>query len=244
MAAEVQFKIVADAAQAQEQTKGLKQQLREATKEAQLLAAAGKENTTEYVNARNSVAQLQDKMRDFNDELKALDPGAKFQAIAGVTSSVAGGFAAAQGAMALFGAESENVEKALLKVQAAMAIAQGLDQVRELGKYMNLAKLAINGAGESLGRMRTAMIATGVGAFAIAVGAIVANWEEFRKVLIETFPSMQGVIDFFDNFKKIAMGSLKADVEGLKVIGESILKVFQGDIGGAIDAAKSFGTRI
>lgn len=150
MAKEVSLKIVADASKATEATKGLKQQLREATKEAQNLAAAGDTQSEAYINARNRLAELQDQMRDFNDELKALDPGAKFQTIANVATGIAGGFQAAQGAMALFGKESEDVQKALLKVQAATALAQGIDQVRELGKYWDLAKIAIGNGTKNL----------------------------------------------------------------------------------------------
>ena len=43
----------------------------------------------------------------------------------------AGAFAGIQGAMALAGVESENVEKALLKVQSAMAITEGIKSIRE-----------------------------------------------------------------------------------------------------------------
>ena len=48
-------------------------------------------------------------------------------ALGGITS----GFELAQGAMGAMGAESERVEEALLKVQSAMAIAQGVQGIKE-----------------------------------------------------------------------------------------------------------------
>ena len=48
-------------------------------------------------------------------------------ALNGATS----GFAATQGAMALFGSENEALEESLLKVQSAMAISQGLQGIKE-----------------------------------------------------------------------------------------------------------------
>lgn len=48
-------------------------------------------------------------------------------ALMGITST----FAIAQGAMGIFGAESENVEKALLKVQSAVALLQGFKELKE-----------------------------------------------------------------------------------------------------------------
>lgn len=181
MAKEVSLKIVADASKATEATKGLKQQLKEATKEAQLLAAAGDTTSEAYIAARNKLAELQDQMRDFNDELKALDPGAKFQTIANVATGIAGGFQAAQGAMALFGKESEDVEKALLKVQAATALAQGIDQARELGKYWDLAKIAISNGAKNL--------LTYIG---VVEGATVA--QNILNVATKAFQALQGPI--------------------------------------------------
>ena len=63
-------------------------------------------------------------------------------ALTGVTS----GFAATQGAMALFGSENQALEKSLLKVQAALAIQQGVDGLRtsykELGGATGIATKA------------------------------------------------------------------------------------------------------
>jgi hypothetical protein len=63
-------------------------------------------------------------------------------ALNGVTS----GFAATQGAMALFGSENEALEKTLVKVQAALAIQQGVDGLRnsykELGGKTGIATKA------------------------------------------------------------------------------------------------------
>jgi hypothetical protein len=166
MAKEVSLKIVADASKATQEAQNLKKELREATREAQALAAAGKIDTDEYINARNRVAELKDQLRDFNEEIAALDPGKKFQTIAGAASGLAGGFQAAQGAMALFGAESKNVEAALLKVQAATALAQGIDQVREFGKMWDLAKVAIGDSAKKLltyiGVVEGASVATNI----------------------------------------------------------------------------------
>jgi hypothetical protein len=223
---------------------GLKQQLREAVKEAQSLVAAGDTSSKSYKEATKRVAELKDQLKDFNEEVKALDPGEKFQTIAGISASIAGGFQAAQGAMALFGAESKDVEKALLKVQAATALAQGIDQVREFGKYFNLAKAAIGDSIKSLFTLRGALLATGVGAFAVAIGAIVTNWKEFVSYIDKTFPALGGIEKLFDRIKKVAFGTLSSIVEGFKVVGEVIGNVFTGEFEKAIDTAGTFGSRV
>jgi hypothetical protein len=53
------------------------------------------------------------------------------QKLGGSIGGLAGGFELAQGAMGAFGVESAKVEEALLKVNSAMAIAQGVQSVKE-----------------------------------------------------------------------------------------------------------------
>src|SRR3990170_1252356 len=121
--------------------KTLKQQLKEAVKEAQLLSAQFGESSKEAFAAQKKVANLKEEISDFGDRINALNPEAKFAAVSKVASGIAGGFAAAQGAMALFGAESEDVQKALLKVQAALALSQGLNEIKGLGDAFKNFKL-------------------------------------------------------------------------------------------------------
>lgn len=241
---EISLKIVADADNAAKVTKSLKDELREAKKIAQDLLNENKSNTQAYVDARNKVAELQDKMRDFNDELKALDPGNRFQAISGVAAGVAGGIQAAAGAMALFGKETEDVQKILQQVQGATALAQGVDQVRELGKYFDLAKIAVKDGIAQMNKLKVALVATGLGAFAIAAGLVYQNWERIKKAIDDTFPSLGGVANLFDNLKKVAMGTLNSIVEGFKVMGEVLTNVFTLEFGKAVDVAKTFGSRV
>lgn len=123
--------------------KTLKQQLKEAVKEAQLLAAQFGETSKEAFAAQKKVAVLKEEISDFGDRINALNPEAKFTAISKVASGIAGGFSAATGAMALFGGESEDVQKALLKVQAALAFSQGLNEIKGLSdSFKNLGVVA------------------------------------------------------------------------------------------------------
>jgi hypothetical protein len=57
--------------------------------------------------------------------------GTMSQKLGGSIQGLSGGFELAQGVMGAFGAESAKVEEALLKVNSAMAIAQGVQSVRE-----------------------------------------------------------------------------------------------------------------
>ena len=119
--------------------KSLRTQLKEA--QAQVGAMADKFGATskEAVIAAKRAADLKDRIGDAKALTDAFNPDAKFKAVAGALSGVAGGFAALQGSMALFGKENKNVEAALLKVNAAMALSQGLNALGDsIDSFKNL----------------------------------------------------------------------------------------------------------
>lgn len=82
--------------------------------------------TPEIIAAAKNAGELQDRFEDLQQTVNAFNPDKKFQVFAGVIQNVAGGFTALQGALALVGVESDGVQQSLLKVQAALAITQGL----------------------------------------------------------------------------------------------------------------------
>jgi hypothetical protein len=108
-----------------------------------------------------------------------------FRAAQGVTA----GFEVAAGAVALFGGESEELEKVMLKVQGAMVFSQGLKDLQEFGPALvNLAATVRGKVVTAFTTLRGALIATGIGAAAVAVGALLANWDKFTTYLTKTFP--------------------------------------------------------
>jgi hypothetical protein len=135
-----QNKIILDA-----DVKPLKKQLREATQELQLARQKFGDVSTEAVEAAKKVASIRDSIADANEQAQLFDPGKRFQALTSAASLAAGAVGAVQGAMGLFGAESEDVQKALLKVQSAMALSQGLSQLADLGKVTDQLKSSFKG---------------------------------------------------------------------------------------------------
>ena len=109
----------------------LKAQLREATAEVTKLSDQFGATSKQAIEAAKRASELKDQIGDAKSLIDAFNPDAKFKALTASLSGVAGGFAAAQGAIGLFGVESAAVEKTLLKVQSAMALSQGLQAVGE-----------------------------------------------------------------------------------------------------------------
>lgn len=132
-------KVVLDDSQAKGSVKTLKSQLKEATTELQNVVAQFGSMSDEAANAARRVAELKDEIGDAAALAEAFSPEAKFNAFAGAIQGVVGGFAAVQGAMAVFGGESEAVEQTLKKVQGALALSQGLNTVMEsIDAFKNL----------------------------------------------------------------------------------------------------------
>ena len=85
----------------------------------------------EYVQAQAKLAHLTDAMGDQQAQIKLLasDTRALDTAMQGLQLGV-GVFAGLQGAAALFGEQNEDVQKALLKVNGAMAVLQSLQAIQ------------------------------------------------------------------------------------------------------------------
>ena len=109
----------------------LKQQLKQAQVEVQTLADKFGATSAQAVEAAKQAAILKDKIGDAKALTDAFNPDAKFKALSGALTGVAGGFSVVTGAMGAFGKQNEDVEKALLKVQSAMALASGAQAIGE-----------------------------------------------------------------------------------------------------------------
>lgn len=161
--------------------KSLKTQIREATQDAAAMAQKFGEFSPQAITAAQKVAKLKDEMGDLNQRIAGLNPD-KFAAIAGVTQGIAGGISAATGAMALFGAESEDTQKLLAKVQGAMAFSQGIQQVLDMrnsfGAMGTMIKTQVVTAFTTL---RGAIIATGIGALAVGLALVISNFDKIAE---------------------------------------------------------------
>jgi hypothetical protein len=109
----------------------LKQQLKQAQVEVQTLSEKFGATSAQAVEAAKKAAILKDKIGDAKALTDAFNPDAKFKALSSALTGVAGGFSVVTGALGAFGKQNEDVEKALLKVQSAMALASGAQAIGE-----------------------------------------------------------------------------------------------------------------
>ena len=96
----------------------------------------------------NTTVSFKQAMGEMNDTIEPTK--AKFESVQKISSGVASGFAAVQGAAALLGIENENLEKTFLKVQSAMALAQGVGGLGDFVEGVGKAKVAFEGLGDKV----------------------------------------------------------------------------------------------
>lgn len=109
----------------------LRQQLRNLTQQLAQLKLAGQDNTEQYRKMVVEAGHVKDAIADAGKEIKDAGSDTKgFDNLLGSAQALAGGFAVAQGAAALFGAEGQELQETLLKVNAAMAVLQGLQGIQ------------------------------------------------------------------------------------------------------------------
>jgi hypothetical protein len=189
-------------------TKGktLTGQLRSLKNELTQLEASGKGGTEQFRQLTLEAARLEDQIGDTRARVANLASDTfKFDAAVQATQGLAAGFEIAQGAAALFGSENEDLQKALLKVQAATAIANGVQQVANLlleeSKIKTLVLTNAQAAyatvvGTSTGALkafRIVLAASGIGLLVVGLIALVENFDKVKRALENSIPGFKEV---------------------------------------------------
>lgn len=129
----------------------LRQQIRALKEEMADAVANGIDEQSEaYKKMVNELGRLQDIQGDIQSQGSVLaNDEATFAGVLSGLNGVVGGFTAAQGAVALFAGENENLQKIMLKVQSLMSITMGLQQVAQtLNKDSAFSLITLNKAKE------------------------------------------------------------------------------------------------
>jgi hypothetical protein len=222
--------------------KSLKQQLKEAQASVAELSDKFGDTSKEAIAAAKSAAILSDKIGDAKALTSAFNPDAKFKAVSASLQGVAGGFSAVTGAMGLFGAESKDVEQAILKVQSAMALASGLQAIGESKDAFKQMKTV---ALDTFKSIKGAIGSTGIGLLVVALGTIYAYWDDIKAAVSGVSEEQKKLNKSTeDNLKtqKSKLDAINAQDATLKLQGKSereILKIKQAATKDVFIAAKA-----
>jgi chromosome segregation ATPase len=196
----VALEVTAQTGQVEQSVGNIRKELKGAKSELIAAQATFGDYSKEALAAAKRVAQLKDQIAEANETAQLFDPGNKFAAFAGALNAVAGGFAAVQGAQALLGSESEELTKTLAKVQGALALSQGLSAVADSAKDFNRLAAVVKGPViAAFTTLRGAIIATGIGALAVGIGLIIANFDKLKNssgIIGKIFRGIGDAIEF------------------------------------------------
>jgi hypothetical protein len=207
--------------------KTFKTQLREANQELLKVSQTFGETSKEAVQAAKKVADLKDQMQFSKELVDNFNPDQKFKALGAATQIATTATSGLVSGMALFGDQSEDTQKTLLKVQAAMAFSDAVSGLSNLGDQWKTLKTVIasstivtaaNTAATTVATAATklfgvtaettavgfkvlkgAIIATGIGALGIAIVALIQNFDSIKKAILNTIPGLSGIAETIGN---------------------------------------------
>ncbi len=228
MAEEIILKVgVEGIGEGETKIKSLKAQLRDMKNE--LLGLD--EGSDRFKTLSKQAGELTDKIGDVSDKVKALSSDTKkLDALVGVGSAIAGGFQAAQGAMALFGSDSKKVEEAIRNIIAVQGILNGVQQVGQFLTAKGIVQDALASAWKETLAARTAIAAAAQRVYNLVIS---------QNPLFIYVSAIIAVVGAFALFKKGADASAagqkalnEAIEEGDKAVAkeEATLKILTGTI--------------
>jgi hypothetical protein len=204
---DIVLRVKSETDQATGQFKNLKQELRSIENELNKMAEAGQSGTEAFRKLQQRAGEVKDQVGDTKAAIKALSSDTfRLDAFAQGAQAIAGGFASAQGALALFGTENKQVEEAIKKTQGAMALLQGVTAITNVLQKESALRLAVATTaqtaytavvGTSTGAMklfRLALASTGIGALVVGLGLLISNFDDVKKVVMNLLKPFDGII--------------------------------------------------
>lgn len=225
----------------------LKQQIKQYKSELLMLD----EDSQEYQDTLAKLGNAQFQLRDINEKanLSISDTGEILANTAKFAQGIVGGFNAIQGVTALLGVENEALEQTFVKLQAGMAIVQGLQGVEGLKDGYAGLKTALKGATsgvktfiKGLSGVKKALVSTGIGALVVAVGLLIAYWEDISKLWSDTsaIEDSNEAIETLNNTLEFQAKTLqKGNREALKQYTED-LRNAKGDVDKIREATEKY----
>lgn len=211
----VGIEIGIDGSKANQQLGSIRAQIKAATVSVVEAQQKFGDYSKQALDAAKKLAILKERIQEASETAALFDPGKKFQAVTGTIQAMAGAFSAAQGAIGLMGVESKEVEKAILKVQSAMALSQGLSTIADSAKdFQRLGAIIKTQVVSAFSTLKGAIAATGLGVLAIALGYLVTNFDEVKKMLTKLIPG-------FSEFAKVVGGIIEKFTDFVGVTSEA-----------------------
>jgi len=159
-------------------------------KELATMSALGQRNTAQFKELANATASLKDNIGDTRSEIKKMASDTRvFDTMVQGARGITAAFSVATGVTAVFGKESEDLQKAILKVQGAMAALQGVQELANIAtekggiatKAYGVALQVVDKISKVTGLSMAASWALATGGITILIGAVTALFYWYQK---------------------------------------------------------------
>lgn len=185
MAEEIKKVITVDTSKGVKSIKALKDEVSKLTDELENLEIGSKE----YVSKLDDLVEAQKDLTAATESMEGRTVNAlkAFDSINQVAGGLAAGISAVSATFTLFGKDTEDLDKVMVKLQASIAIVQGIGGLKGLGEgIINATKAfkalsvsivatgtATKGAAVAMRGLKAALVSTGIGALVVAVGFLI-----------------------------------------------------------------------
>jgi hypothetical protein len=217
----VNLEVNSNLAQTEQAVTSLRSELRKAQAEVAAMSDKFGATSKEAIEAAKRAADLKDRIGDAKDLTDSFNPDSKFKALAGAANVAAGALSGFEGAMALVGVQSEEAQQAILKVQGALALSQGIEQLQTIpDTFRNIKAVAL----DALKGIKTGIAATGIGLLVVALGTIYAYWDDIKEAVsgvTKEQKNQQEALSKNIELQKQKLDSLNSQDNVLKLQGKS-----------------------
>lgn len=222
-----------------EESKSLTSKLKEVTDEMKVLYDRGEQNSSRYQELTQKAAEYKEAQDVVNKQVQIASGPQGFNGLINTLTFAAGGFSAVQGAIGLFGGESEDLNKIMLKVQSSLALVVGLQEIQKQVSAEGAFNITVLSRAKQIWAAINLRVATTLGISTVAAQALTAT------LTLGLSLAIVGVIALLDK----ASGKLKEQADFNKKVAESIaepiiayknLQTQWNSLGNDLDKKKKF----
>lgn len=178
MSKTIEYKIKVDAGSSVKTLGQLEDELQQINEELKTVDKGSKRFKELAKSAQTATREIE----EINREVEGLTIDKKFEAADGAVKVAAGSLATFVGTLGLLGVESEALEEFEKKAASAIAVGLGLKDISEGFNQLRKSTVLATLASETFGKVtKRALISTGIGALVVALGTIVAYWDDINK---------------------------------------------------------------
>jgi hypothetical protein len=188
----VGVKIEVDGSSAGKSIGQLRKEIEQTTAEVDKLKKQYGDSSEQAVAAQKKLQKLQEVTNDkIEQQNRLIDDAAK------TVSALSAAYGGVQGALELTGLAGEDTIKQLAKIQSALAIADAVQNLAEFrGAITNTFSSLGKSAKTAFNSIKAGITSTGIGVFVVALGLIVANFDEIKKAVTRLIPGLETIGKF------------------------------------------------